>query len=85
MCWSHNFHIRILPLRCEDGKFEKNYKRRLIDEAVQAEKKRKAKLDQNRATKKARSALANHTFGDNGHIMDIGDSNEWLHSDPAQD
>ena len=80
-----NFHISILPLHCEDGKFEKNYKRCLINEAVQAEKKRKAKLDQNRATKKARSALVTRTFEDDGHIMDIGDSDEWLHSDQAKD
>ena len=39
-----NFHISILPLHCEDGKFEKNYKRHLIDEAVQAEKKEKQSL-----------------------------------------
>ena len=79
-----NFHIDLMPLRREDGRFERNYERRLIDEAIQAEKKRKAKVDQYKATKRARASLADRTFGADGELG-IGDSDEWSHSNHEQD
>ena len=80
-----NFHIDLMPLRREDGRFERNYERCLIDEAMQNEKKRKAKVDQYRATKRARASLAARTFGADGQLLEIGDSDEWSHSNHEQD
>ena len=66
-----------MPLRREDGKVERNYHRRLMDLKDKKEKKRKAQLEQARATRRARYTLASRTFGEDGELLSIGDSDDW--------
>ena len=80
-----NFHIGLMPLRRDDRNVHRNCERRLIDEALQAEKKRKSKIEHDRATKRARASLAAHTFGEEGELLDIGDPDKWSHSNHKQD
>ena len=75
-----NYHISLMPLRREDGKVERNYHRRLIDLKKMKDKKRKAQLENARATRRARYTLAARTFGEDGEMLSIGDSDEWSNS-----
>ena len=75
-----NYHISLMPLRREDGAVERNYNRRLYDQKKQAEKKRKAQQENSRAMRRARLDANAQSVDEDGELLGIGDSDQWLHS-----
>ena len=66
-----NYHIGILPLRKEDGVIEKNYYKCMTDEYRRAEAKRKANVQAQYKTRRARKKLVNNVMDDDGENFEI--------------
>ena len=80
-----NYHISLMPLRRDDGKVERNYERRLLDEKAKAEAKKKAQRENDRALRRARTQATARAVAEDEDLLEIGDSDEWSHSNQEED
>ena len=75
-----NYHVSLMPLRCDNGAVKRNYNCWIQDQMKQANAKCKAQQEMSRATRKARLDTNAQSVNKDGEILDLGNSNQWLHS-----
>ena len=75
-----NYHVSLMPLCCDNGAVKRNYNCQIQDQMKQADNKCKAQREMSRATRKARLDANAQSVDKDGELLDLGNSNQWLHS-----
>ena len=79
-----NYHVSLMPLCCNDGLVERNYHCWIQDQMKQADTKRKAQQEMSQATRKAQLDANAQSIDKDGELLDLGNSNQWSHTDADQ-
>ena len=75
-----NYHVSLMPLHCNNGAVKCNYNCCIQDQMKQVDNKCKAQQERSRATRKAYLDANAQSVDKDGELLDLGNSNQWLHS-----